>query len=130
MCGNQVFFLFWQIIQDLKKNFLKSRTPFFRHWWVEKMCKISLKNIRLYGSWSSSKFSFFQTKSQPIKPNLILTRRAILNKGQVKKFLIRSTWRYVKNYISNCSRSLEFDKKGSVENFVKLAGKHVYRGFF
>ena len=29
----------------------------------QKTCKISAKNIKLYGSWSSSKFSIFQTKN-------------------------------------------------------------------
>ena len=39
----------------------KSQTPFCSNYWVGNVCKISAKNIKLCGSWSSSKFSIFQT---------------------------------------------------------------------
>ena len=40
-----------------RQNWKKSRTPFCKYYSVENVCKISVKNIKLYGSWSSSKFS-------------------------------------------------------------------------
>ena len=50
------------ITQDLNKT-KKSQTPFCRHWHVGNVCKISVKNIKLYGSWNLSKFSIIQTNS-------------------------------------------------------------------
>ena len=55
-------FILLLITQDLNK-IKKSDAPFCRHYQVENVCKISAKNIKLYGSWSSSKFSIFQTKN-------------------------------------------------------------------
>ena len=49
------------ITQDLNK-IKKSHTPFCRHYQVENVCKLSAKNIKLYGIWNLSKFSIFQTK--------------------------------------------------------------------
>ena len=54
-------FLFLLITQDMNK-IKKSWTPFFKYYYAENVCKISAKNIKFYGSWSSSKFSIFQTK--------------------------------------------------------------------
>ena len=54
------FFTFLLISQDLNK-IKKSRTRFCRHCLVGNLCKISEKNIKLYGSWSSSKIWIFQT---------------------------------------------------------------------
>ena len=48
--------------QDLNKIKENPTHPFYTLL-VENMCKISAKNIKLCGSWSSSKFSIFQTKS-------------------------------------------------------------------
>ena len=39
----------------------KSQTHFCSNYWVGNVCKISAKNIKLCSSWSSSKFSIFQT---------------------------------------------------------------------
>ena len=52
------FFTLLLITQDLNKM---KKIPFCRHYSVENVCKISAKNIKLYGSWSLSKFSIFQT---------------------------------------------------------------------
>ena len=49
------FFILLLITQDLKK-IKKSHRPFCKLYWVESMCKISEKNIKLYGSWSLPKF--------------------------------------------------------------------------
>ena len=49
------------ITQDLNK-IKKSPTCFFIHYQAQNVGKISAKNIKLYGSWSSLKFSIFQTK--------------------------------------------------------------------
>ena len=48
--------------QDLNK-IKKSRTRVCRHYLVENVCRISAKNIELYGRWSSSKFSIFLLKN-------------------------------------------------------------------
>ena len=56
------FFTLLLIIQDLNK-IKKSHTPFCRHYELENVCKISVKNIKLNGSWSLSRFSIFQTKN-------------------------------------------------------------------
>ena len=45
--------------QDINK-IKKSWTSFHRHCSVGNVCQISAKNIKPYGSWSSSKFSIFQ----------------------------------------------------------------------
>ena len=50
------------ITQDINK-IKKSHTPFYRHYSAENKRKISAKHIKLYGSWSLSKFSIFQTKN-------------------------------------------------------------------
>ena len=57
-------FTFYIFINNSRseQNKKKSRTPFFRHYLVENLCKISAKNIKLFGGWSSSKFSTFLTK--------------------------------------------------------------------
>ena len=52
-----------------KQNTKKSRTPFCRHWEVGKVSQVSAKNIELYASWSSSKFSIFQTKHLVLENN-------------------------------------------------------------
>ena len=52
------FFTLLLITQDKK-----SHTPFCRYYSVENVCKISVKNIKLYGGWSWSKFSFFSQKT-------------------------------------------------------------------
>ena len=57
-------FKFLLITQDINK-IKKSRARFPRHYSVKDVCKISAKSIKLYGSWSSSKFSNFQTKKKP-----------------------------------------------------------------
>ena len=49
------------ITQDLNK-IKKSPTCFFIHYQAQNVGNISAKNIKLYGSWSSLKFSIFQTK--------------------------------------------------------------------
>ena len=57
--------LFFYIFIDnsrSKQNKKKFHTLFCRHYQVEIACKLSVKNIKIYGSWSSSKFSTFQTK--------------------------------------------------------------------
>ena len=46
-----------------KQNKKKSHTPFCRYSSNENVCKVSTKNIKLYGSWSSSKFSIIQTNN-------------------------------------------------------------------
>ena len=56
------FFRFLLITQDLNK-IKKPLTPFYRHRQTGNVCTISAKNIKLCGSWSSSKFSIFQTNS-------------------------------------------------------------------
>ena len=66
------FFIFLLIT---KQNQKKSRARLFRNYYVENVCKISAKNIKLCGSWSSSKFSTFQTK----KPGLLEIRDLWLN---------------------------------------------------
>ena len=84
------FFTLLLITQDLGKT-KKSRIPFCRHYEVENVCKISAKNIKLYVSWSSSKFSdkkpvfFFENnRSLPsfgyrILHNLISTTKLLRN---------------------------------------------------
>ena len=46
--------LFTLLTQDLSKIKI-SRGSFCRHYYLENVCKISAKNIELYGSWNSSK---------------------------------------------------------------------------
>ena len=46
-----------------KQNKKKSHIPICRPYEVENVCKISVKYIKLYGSWSSSKFSIFRQKT-------------------------------------------------------------------
>ena len=53
-------FLFLQITQTLNKK-KKSEHPLVD---IRNVCKVSVKNIELYGSWSSSKLSIFQAKIQ------------------------------------------------------------------
>ena len=53
------FFTF--INNSISKQNKKKSTPFCRHCQVENVWKILAKNIKLYGSWSSLKFSIFQT---------------------------------------------------------------------
>ena len=60
-CVETRSFLIWQIIQDLNK-IKNSRTAFCRHWYVENVCRISTKIIKLCSSWSSSKVSIFLTR--------------------------------------------------------------------
>ena len=55
-CVETMCFWFLQITQDLNK-IKKSRPLSCRHWLLGNMCKISAKNIELYGSCISSKFS-------------------------------------------------------------------------
>ena len=62
VCRTQVFFIFANNSRS-KQNKKKYRTRFCRHWSVGNVCKVSAKCIELYGSWSSSKFSIFYTKS-------------------------------------------------------------------
>ena len=52
-----VFYIF--INNSSLNKIKKSRPPFCGHYQIENMCKISAKNIKLYGSWSSSNFSIF-----------------------------------------------------------------------
>ena len=54
------------------------------------MCKISAKNIKLYGSWSSSKISIFETK----KPGFLEIIDLCLNLGIV----LCITWLVLPNY--------------------------------
>ena len=56
------FFTILLITYDLT-NTNKFHTLFCRHYYVENVCKISAKNIKIYRNWSSSKFSIFQTKN-------------------------------------------------------------------
>ena len=56
------FFTLLLISQDLKKE-KKFRKPFSRHYYVENVRKVSAKNIKIYGSWNSSKSSIFQAKN-------------------------------------------------------------------
>ena len=56
------FFTLLLISQDLKKE-KKFRKPFCRHYYVENVRKVSAKNIKIYGSWNSSKSSIFQAKN-------------------------------------------------------------------
>ena len=58
----QVFYIFIKNSRS-EQIFKKSHTSFCRHYLVENVCKISAKNIKLYGSWSSSKFWILQTKN-------------------------------------------------------------------
>ena len=58
---NQVFKLFINNSR-FKQDKTKSGAPFCRQW-VKTVCKISVKNIKLYGSWISSKFSIFQASN-------------------------------------------------------------------
>ena len=53
------FYWWFKVETKLKKSY----TRFCRHYKVENLCKISAKNIKLYGRWSSLKFSIFQTKN-------------------------------------------------------------------
>ena len=62
LVSSHSFFTLLLITQNL--NIIKkSHTPFCRHYLVENVCKVSGKNIKIYGSWSSSKFSILQTKN-------------------------------------------------------------------
>ena len=54
------------------------------------MCKISAKNIKLYGSWSSSKISIFETKN----PGFLEITDLCLNLGIV----LCITWLVLPNY--------------------------------
>ena len=62
-----ILVLYIFINNSRSKQNKKSRTPFCRHCQVENVRKISVKNIKLYGSWSSSRFSIFQTKNLAIR---------------------------------------------------------------
>ena len=60
------FYLDLELFAEIKKDLVS--THFFALLLitqdpVENVCKILAKNIKLYGSWSSSKFSIFQTKT-------------------------------------------------------------------
>ena len=57
-----VFYIFINNSRS-KQNKKKSRVSFCRHYQVGNVCKISAKNIKLCGSWSSSKARIFQTNS-------------------------------------------------------------------
>ena len=46
-----------------KQNKKKPQTPFCIHFYVESTWNILAKNIKLYGSWNSSKFSFCRQKA-------------------------------------------------------------------
>ena len=54
------FFTFLLITQDLNKILKNPANPFVDIIKVENVYKILAENIRLYSSWSSSKFSIFQ----------------------------------------------------------------------
>ena len=63
VCRNQVFLIFENNSRSKqKKTKKKSCAPFCRYWLVGNVCEVSAKNIELQDSWSSSKFSNFQTK--------------------------------------------------------------------
>ena len=55
-------FTFLLITQEVNK-IKKISSTLFQILLVENVCKISAKNINFYDSWSSSKFSIFQTKN-------------------------------------------------------------------
>ena len=57
-------FVFYIFINNSRSKQTKkeSRTPICRHCSVGNMSTISAKNIKLYGSWSSSRFSIFLHK--------------------------------------------------------------------
>ena len=55
------FFTLFLTTEDLNK-IRKYHTPFCRYHQVENVYKISAKNIKLYGGWSSSNFQFFRQK--------------------------------------------------------------------
>ena len=61
LVSTHLFFTLLLITQGLNKM-KKSRTSFCRQIQVGNVCKISAENIKFFGSWSSSKFSIFQTK--------------------------------------------------------------------
>ena len=48
---------FYAFNNSRSKQNKKYHPSFCRHYYVENVCKISAKNHKLYGSWSSSKFS-------------------------------------------------------------------------
>ena len=53
------YFLLKLINNSRSKQNKKSDTCFCRHYFAENVCKVSAKNIKIYGSWSLSKFSIF-----------------------------------------------------------------------
>ena len=55
--------VFYTFVNNSRSKQNKKIPHFCRHYQVENVCKISAKNIKLYGSWSSLKFSIFQTKN-------------------------------------------------------------------
>ena len=63
LVSTHAFFTLLLVTQDLNK-IKKSHTPFCRHCKVENVCKVSAKNIKIFGNWSSSKFSISQTKKR------------------------------------------------------------------
>ena len=85
------------------------------------MCQISATDIKLYGSWSSSKFSIFQAKElcqlhndYPLAPDKIEIKREMLSDYQVKiTDLYKIPIANVKNLMSNF-----FDKERYVLNYV------------
>ena len=70
------FFTLSLITQDLSK-IKESHTPFCRQWQVENVSKVSAKNIKVYGSWNSWKFSGFSDK----KPGFLEMIEVCLNLG-------------------------------------------------
>ena len=63
LVSTHLYFTLLLITQDINK-IKKSHTRFCGHYYVENLCKISAKKKKIYGNWSSSKFSIFHTKSQ------------------------------------------------------------------
>ena len=58
-CVETTYFSFLQKTQYLNK-IKKSGAPLCRHCYAGNVREVSAKNIELYGSWSSAKFSIFQ----------------------------------------------------------------------
>ena len=71
-----MFFLFLQVTQDLNKIkiYLKNTFVdiFVENFVVKIVCEVLAKNFEHYGSWSSSKFSIFQTKNLVSRKQLSL----------------------------------------------------------
>ena len=88
------------------------------------MCKISAKNSKFYGSWSSSKFSIFQIK----KPGFLEILDLCLNLGI--GFCIN--WLVLSNYKEIIARKKQFqiNHASHLKNFTKFTGKYLCQSLF